>query len=99
MKWSHIKRARSILDQERGTVHKDWGGRLPVALVYPNTYRVGMSSLGLQTLYRLLNAPADVVCERAFWQPHRATASPAAVQSSDPIVSSSSHSTTAVRPA
>jgi radical SAM superfamily enzyme YgiQ (UPF0313 family) len=87
MKWSHIKRARSILDQERGTIHKDWGGRLPVALVYPNTYRVGMSSLGLQTLYRLLNAPADVVCERAFWQPHLATASPAATQSGDPIVS------------
>ena len=37
-----------------------------VALLYPNRYEVGMSNLGFQTLYRLLNAREDVVCERAF---------------------------------
>lgn len=52
--------------QEQGVIIKDWGGRLPVALVYPNTYHVGMSSLALQTLYRMLNARRDVVCERVF---------------------------------
>jgi radical SAM superfamily enzyme YgiQ (UPF0313 family) len=57
------------LAREQGTIFKDWGGRLPVALVYPNAYHVGMSSLGLQTLYRLLNARSDIVCERAFWEP------------------------------
>jgi len=57
------------LAREQGTIVKDWGGRLPIALVYPNTYYVGMSSLGLQTLYRLLNARPDVVCERVFWHP------------------------------
>jgi len=37
-----------------------------VALVYPNTYSVGMSNLGFQTVYRLLNEMEHVVCERAF---------------------------------
>ncbi len=36
-------------------------------LVYPNTYYVGMSNLGLQTIYAYLNAREDVCCERAFW--------------------------------
>ncbi len=45
---------------------KDWGGKISVALVYPNTYAVGMSNLGFQTIYRHLNAMSDVVCERVF---------------------------------
>ena len=40
--------------------------RMRIALLYPNSYAVGMSNLGFQTLYRLLNARDDVVCERAF---------------------------------
>lgn len=46
---------------------KDWGGKLPVALAYPNTYYVGMSSLALQILYRRFNEHPGVVCERVFW--------------------------------
>ena len=37
-----------------------------VALAFPNTYFVGMSNLGLQTVYQLLNADERVVCERVF---------------------------------
>jgi len=37
-----------------------------VALAYPNTYRVGMASLGFQVVYRLMNAEPDVVAERVF---------------------------------
>lgn len=59
-------RLRSLLESERGTVFKDRGGRVSVCLVYPNTYSIGMSSLGFQGIYGLLNARADVVCERAF---------------------------------
>ena len=55
-----------MLAQEQGTVIKDWGGKISVALVYPNTYAVGMSNLGFQTIYRHLNALPDVVCERVF---------------------------------
>jgi radical SAM superfamily enzyme YgiQ (UPF0313 family) len=58
--------ARDRLTQETGAIRKDWGGRLPVALVFPNTYYIGMSSLGFQTIYRLFNTAPDVVCERAF---------------------------------
>jgi len=54
------------VQSEIGAVHKDHGGRLRVCLVYPNTYFVGMSSLGFQTVYHLLNSDPRVVCERAF---------------------------------
>ena len=37
-----------------------------MCLVYPNTYRVGMSSLGFQTVYHLLNSDPAVMCERCF---------------------------------
>jgi radical SAM superfamily enzyme YgiQ (UPF0313 family) len=66
MKWGTIAAQKRILEGEQATVIKDWGGRLPIALVYPNTYHVGMSSLAVHTLYRLLNERPDVVCERTF---------------------------------
>ena len=55
-----------LLDREIGTVTKSWKNRLRVVLAYPNTYRVGMSSLGFQTVYALFNNRERVVCERAF---------------------------------
>ena len=66
MSWSLKKKLQSLLAEEQGTVIKDWGGKISVALVYPNTYAVGMSNLGFQTIYRHLNAIPDVVCERVF---------------------------------
>jgi len=57
------------LPREQGAVVKDWGGRLPVALVYPNRYYLGMSNLGVHAIYRLLNAERDVVGERCFYEP------------------------------
>ncbi|MRR37581.1 radical SAM protein, partial [bacterium] len=47
-------------------IRKDPGGRLNIALVYPNTSFIGMSNLGLHAMYRVLNADPDVVCERFF---------------------------------
>jgi radical SAM superfamily enzyme YgiQ (UPF0313 family) len=66
MSWTLKKKAHALLAAEQGTVRKDWGGKVAVALVYPNAYAVGMSNLGFQTIYRHLNALPDVVCERAF---------------------------------
>ncbi|HKD00721.1 MAG TPA: radical SAM protein [Methylomirabilota bacterium] len=66
MSWSLKKKSQALLAEEQGTVLKDWGGKISVALVYPNTYAVGMSNLGFQTIYRHLNALPDVVCERVF---------------------------------
>ena len=57
---------RERLAREQGTVIKDWGGRLSVALVYPNSYYIGMSNLGVHTIYSLLNNYNNVVCERVF---------------------------------
>jgi radical SAM family uncharacterized protein len=51
---------------ERGVIRKSVSGRIRVALVYPNLYHVGMSNLGFQTVYRLINDIDHVVCERAF---------------------------------
>jgi radical SAM superfamily enzyme YgiQ (UPF0313 family) len=67
--WEYRERARQVLARETGYVQKPHGGRLRVALAFPNTYWVGMSSLGYQTVYRLFNEVDDVVCERVFLPP------------------------------
>jgi radical SAM superfamily enzyme YgiQ (UPF0313 family) len=67
--WQYRERARQVLARETGYVQKPHGGRLRVALAFPNTYYVGMSSLGFQTVYRLFNQIDDVVCERVFLPP------------------------------
>lgn len=55
---------RQRLALERGTLYKDAPHR--VALLYPSPYRVAMSSLGYQVMYRELNGRDDTVAERAF---------------------------------
>jgi radical SAM superfamily enzyme YgiQ (UPF0313 family) len=67
--WEQRERARQVLARETGYVLKPHGGRLRVALAFPNTYWVGMSSLGFQTVYRLFNQIDGVVCERVFLPP------------------------------
>ncbi|MBV9354900.1 MAG: radical SAM protein [Chloroflexi bacterium] len=62
-----LQRAR--LGREQGTVRKDWGGRLPIALCYPNTYAIGMCNLGFQSVYSLFNSQKAFVCERFFAEP------------------------------
>lgn len=61
------KSLRQRLHAERGTIIKEPGqARIRFVLAYPNTYFVGMSNLGMQTMYRVLNQRPDTVCERAF---------------------------------
>src|SRR5712692_2991594 len=66
MSWNLKKKAQALLDGEQGAFRKEWGGKIAIALVYPNTYAVGMSNLGFQTIYWHLNQLPDVVCERVF---------------------------------
>ncbi len=47
-------------------MHPGADARLRVALAYPNTYGVGMSNLGIHTMYRLFNSLPGVRCERVF---------------------------------
>jgi radical SAM superfamily enzyme YgiQ (UPF0313 family) len=58
-----------MLSRERGTVLKKWTNRVPVCVVYPNTYYIGMSNLAVHLLYRELNSRPEVVCERVFLDP------------------------------
>src|SRR5829696_433057 len=70
MKSQHQRElAQETLSREVGYVIKPHANRLRVALIFPNTYFVGMSNLGLQTMYRLFNDQPDIVCERAFLPP------------------------------
>jgi len=56
----------SLLSKEDGYVTAPWRGRIRIALAYPNHYRTGMSNLGFQTLYALLNESPSFLCERVF---------------------------------
>lgn len=78
--------ARQRLRAERGTISKPAGqARLHFALAYPNTYFLGMSNLGLQTMYRVINQRPDTVCERVFLPDSAAEAAGAARQ--EPLLS------------
>ncbi len=60
----------SLLASEKGAIYKSTSGRIKVALCYPNTYHVGMSNLGFQTIYYLLNQHPRLLCERVFLPPY-----------------------------
>src|SRR6516164_5756616 len=64
-----IEIQRKRLGREQGTIRKDWGGRVPIALCYPNSYAIGMCNLGFQSVYALFNSARDFVCERVFAEP------------------------------
>jgi radical SAM superfamily enzyme YgiQ (UPF0313 family) len=86
MTWQAVKEARQKLERERGTIYKDWGGKIHTALIYPNSYYVGMSNLGFQTIYALLNSYNNIVCERVFWEPKRIRAEePISLESQRPL--------------
>lgn len=57
------------LAAERRTEELRQTGRFRIALGFPNSYDVGMSNLGFQWVYRLLNREDDVASERFFWEP------------------------------
>ena len=86
MTWQTAKEIRKRLAAEQGTIIKDWGGKLPVALIYPNSYNIGMSNLGIQAIYRFLNVRTDAVCERFFREPKdTADVLPLAIESQRPL--------------
>ncbi|MGH7435556.1 MAG: B12-binding domain-containing radical SAM protein [Polyangiaceae bacterium] len=57
-------RIRRRLEDERGRIAKQ--APFTVGLCYPSPYRVGMSSLGYQRIYRALMEADGLACERAF---------------------------------
>lgn len=73
---------KQLKDEEYGTQIFQRGLRNPVAFVYPNLYRVGMSNLGLHIIYQIINRRDDSACERFFLpdkdmlREHRKTGTP-----------------------
>jgi radical SAM family uncharacterized protein/radical SAM-linked protein len=51
---------------ELNVIKKDHSGKVKVALIYPDTYEIGMSYLGLSILYHLINKRPNSLAERAF---------------------------------
>lgn len=66
MSWEIKNRIKQILDREHGAQIFARGSRRSLAFIYPNTYNIGMSNLGLQILYREINERGDTACERFF---------------------------------
>ncbi|MDZ7816251.1 MAG: hypothetical protein U5N86_09725 [Planctomycetota bacterium] len=61
-----VREPAQYIGGELNMVEKDHEGRTSFALVFPDTYTIGMSHLGLRILYDALNRHDDIVCERAF---------------------------------
>ena len=66
MSWKLKKILEERLAGEEGAVIKDPGGKTQVALLYPNTYAVGMGNLAIHSLYRMMNSRDGMLCERFF---------------------------------
>ena len=62
------ERNRELAALERYTEEPNRFGAYRMALGFPNSYEIGMSNLGFQWVYRLLNRVPDMVCERFFFE-------------------------------
>ena len=62
--WNLLSEIRRRVAEESGVLRK--AAPVRVALCHPSTYRVAMSSLGFQSIYREINLHTDACAERAF---------------------------------
>lgn len=64
---SLVSKPVRYLGQEFNSIRKDPAQiKLSFCLAFPDVYEVGMSHLGIQILYHVLNEKEGVACERAF---------------------------------
>ncbi|MEE9614305.1 MAG: TIGR03960 family B12-binding radical SAM protein [Thermodesulfobacteriota bacterium] len=62
-----VRRPSRYIGGEINSVRKDPAEvSLRFAMAFPDTYEVGMSHLGIQILYQVLNSHEDIACERVF---------------------------------
>ena len=87
-RYTQIDGLKRLLAEEQGTLFKQ--APLKVALCYPSPYHVGMSSLGFQTIYRLIHEHPGASAERAFlpddveaWQ--KARLPPLTIETQSPV--------------
>ncbi|NHJ38711.1 MAG: radical SAM protein [Asgard group archaeon] len=71
--------------EELNAVKKDLSKvKLKIGFCYPNIYKAGMASLGLQLIYRLWNSYEEVACERSFL-PQKDFVEPYTLESDKPL--------------
>ncbi len=62
-----VRRPSRYIDQEVNSFKKDLSEvSLRFCLAFPDVYEVGISHLGIQILYSILNSHPDIACERVF---------------------------------
>jgi radical SAM superfamily enzyme YgiQ (UPF0313 family) len=76
--WREFRADERSLGNHRGE------SRFSLALVYANTYHIGMSSLGFQRVYELVNRSPDWSCERFFTD---GAGTPRSVETGSPLSS------------
>ncbi len=63
----YVKKPGQYLGNEWGVVKKDWEKTpIKMALCFPDKYEVGMSNLGIEILYWIVNERKDTLCERIY---------------------------------
>jgi radical SAM family uncharacterized protein len=62
---AHVERPARYIDSEFGAVHRP-DAEYRVALLYPDTYELGMANQAIAILYDLLNGVDGVAAERVF---------------------------------
>ena len=60
------KRALARIADEKVLYERHRGGDIPVCVVYPNVYRLGMANLGFQAIYHIFESNRRVDADRAF---------------------------------
>jgi radical SAM family uncharacterized protein len=64
---AHVQSPSQYIGGEWNAVVKDWDSvRAHVCFAFPDAYTIGMSHLGLQIFYGMINERPDALCERAF---------------------------------
>lgn len=64
---NRVEKPARYIGGEVNSVSKDAGSvSVRVGFAFPDTYEIGMSYMGLQILYNILNRNDDIYCERVF---------------------------------
>ena len=62
-----VSKPTRYLGSEINSIHKDLQEvDLKFALAFPDAYEIGMSNVGFQILYHILNKREDIACERVY---------------------------------
>ncbi len=62
-----VQKPARYIGTELNSVHKKWETTpVKICLAVPDLYEIGMSNMGLQILYHVLNSEPDTLCERVF---------------------------------